>query len=98
MIKSIVLPVVITASLAVPASADAQLCEAMATTAKGTIIARDNGTPLSSLQDEIAEAARGTQMYDLLMDLVIKTYEGFPNATPEEAYEATYVQCIASMD
>ncbi len=98
MIKSIALAVVMTASLAAPASADPQLCQAMATTAKGTIIARDNGTPLSSLQDEIAKAARGTQMYDPLMDLVIKTYEGFPNATPEEAYESTYVQCISSMD
>ncbi|GIT88203.1 hypothetical protein ROBYS_32190 [Roseobacter sp. OBYS 0001] len=49
------------------------------------------------MQDEIAEATRGTQMYDPLMDMVFKTYEGFPNATPEPAYESTYAQCMDSM-
>ncbi len=51
----------------------------------------------SKLQDEIAEASRGSQMYDPLMDLVIKTYEGFPDAAPEQAYESTYEQCMDSM-
>ena len=87
----------VVSGMALPALADPQLCDAFARTAQGTIIARDNGTSLTSLQDEIAEATRGTQMYDPLMDMVIKTYEGFPNATPEQAYDSTYAQCMDSM-
>jgi len=83
--------------MAVPASATPEFCNALARTAKGTIIARDNDKPLSMLQDYIAEEARGTPMYDPLMDLVIKTYEGFPDATPEQAYESTYTQCIDTL-
>ena len=98
MIKKLTLAAAVTGSLATTSVADPQLCDPIATTAKGTIIARDNGTPLSSLQDYIAQTARGTQMYDPLMELVIKTYEGFPDATPEQAYESTYAQCIDSMN
>lgn len=79
------------------AKADQAMCPALAKIAQGSVEARNNGTSIQVLRDYVLAEFGQTQMYDGLMVIVEKSYYGFPNATPEQAYAETFAQCLASM-
>ena len=75
------------------AQADPRVCHALAKIAHGSVVARDEGTPIQVLEGYVREGLSESPFYETAMLVMEKSYYGFPDATPEEAYVETLLQC-----